>query len=399
MFLAAAPYFQNRFEADPWILENSQSAIISVSTVTNLATTLILTNIQTSASYPFRINAALAINTTVFALLTVTTRYFLEVSTGFYFGFMLLLVSASSLATGLLQNGGFAFAASFGRPEYTQAIMAGQGIAGVLPAVAQMVSVLAVPPESPDHLPDPTPGTPPPGQKSGTSAFVYFLTAVGVSIVAIVAFAPLVRRHRKLMEARLTAQMAESRASLEEAERAARRYVSIPSLFSKLRWVAAAVFMCFVVTMFFPIFTSKVLSVRGDSAAGVFAPPAFIPLGFLCWNLGDLIGRMATMLPFSLRKTPAALFGVSLARILFLALYMLTNIRGRGAVVPSDAFYLLVVQFPFGFTNGWLGSSSMMAAGEWVDDSEREAAGGFMSLCLVAGLTVGSLLSFTAAGI
>ncbi len=62
-------------------------------------------------------------------------------------------------------------------------------------------------------------------------------------------------------------------------------------------------------------------------------------------------------------------------------------------------FYLGVVQVLFGVTNGWLGSSAMMAAGEWVADGEREAAGGFMSLCLVGGLTVGSVLSFTAAGI
>jgi len=39
----------------------------------------------------------------------------------------------------------------------------------------------------------------------------------------------------------------------------------------------------------------------------------------------------------------------------------------------------------------------MMGAVEWVDVDEREAAGGFMGLMLVAGLTVGSLLSFLAA--
>ena len=38
----------------------------------------------------------------------------------------------------------------------------------------------------------------------------------------------------------------------------------------------------------------------------------------------------------------------------------------------------------------------MMGTNEWVEDGEREAAGGFMGLSLVAGLTTGSLLSFTA---
>ena len=68
-------------------------------------------------------------------------------------------------------------------------------------------------------------------------------------------------------------------------------------------------------------------------------------------------------------------------------------------MVESDLFYLLLVQFPFGLTNGWLGASSMMAAGEWVAEGEREAAGGFMGLCLVAGLAVGSVLSFSVAGV
>lgn len=41
----------------------------------------------------------------------------------------------------------------------------------------------------------------------------------------------------------------------------------------------------------------------------------------------------------------------------------------------------------------------MMDFGGLVEEGEREAAGGFMAVNLVAGLTFGSLLSFSAAGI
>lgn len=41
----------------------------------------------------------------------------------------------------------------------------------------------------------------------------------------------------------------------------------------------------------------------------------------------------------------------------------------------------------------------MMGAAHWVEPDEREVAGGFMGLMLVAGLTVGSLLSFFIAGV
>lgn len=83
-----------------------------------------------------------------------------------------------------------------------------------------------------------------------------------------------------------------------------------------------------------------------------------------------------------------------MARLVFIPLYFLCNVGGRGAVVQSDVFYLFVVQGLFGLTNGYLGSECMMGSGEWVKEDEREAAGGFMGLCLVGGLTVGSLLSF-----
>ena len=83
------------------------------------------------------------------------------------------------------------------------------------------------------------------------------------------------------------------------------------------------------------------------------------------------------------------------SRIVWIGLYELCNIRGKGAVVASDFFYLVVVQLLFGLTNGYVGSSCMIGAALYVDDEEKEAAGGFMSLCLVFGLTIGSLASFS----
>lgn len=422
MFLAASPYFASRFSDDPWATENFQSAILSVSTLTNLGSMLALTNMQRSANYPNRIKLALLINTAAFALLTLSTSLFTAISARWYLSFLLVDVCFAALATGLFQNGAFAFAASFGRPEYTQAIMAGQGVAGVLPALAQIVSVLAVPPTSQGtdntdggNSGDNTTAADP----VGSAAFIYFLTAVLVSLCTLLAFLPLVRRHDRIVESRMAASHPDlaasmlsthSHADIQEAEQAARRVVGMRDLFRKLHWLAGSVFMCFAVAMFFPVFTAKIPSTHegggsdgsGSSSSRLFDPEVFIPLAFFAWNLGDLLGRIAAAGHWNARlrtRAPATLFAVSVARAGFLPLYLLCNIRGRGAAVPSDVFYLLVVQFPFGLTNGWLASNSMMGAAEWVDEDEREAAGGFMGLSLVAGLAVGSLLSFTAAGI
>ncbi|PHH83981.1 hypothetical protein CDD83_2686 [Cordyceps sp. RAO-2017] len=402
MFLAAAPYFASRFSRDLWIEANFQSAILTVSTFVNLVTLVVLTNVQRTASYTFRINLALAANTAVFALLTCSTALFLDASPGLYLAFLLAMVAGTSWATGLIQNGSFAFAASFGRPEYTQALMAGQGIAGVLPAVAQVVTVLLFPPQQQQQQQQQPHSDVAARQGRGrgqTSAFVYFLTAVVISVAALAAFIPLVRRRRLALERCMPEHMAASATSIQEVEQAARKEVSLWRLFAKLRWLAVGVALTFAVTMFFPVFTTKIVSVRGDGGGPLFRPAAFIPLGFLFWNLGDLGGRMATALPPSLSHRPLLLFLLAVARVGQLPLYLLCNVGGRGAAVPSDFFYLFVVQLLFGLSNGWLGSSFMMAAGDWVEPGEREATGGFMGLFLVIGLTVGSLLSFTLAKI
>lgn len=151
--------------------------------------------------------------------------------------------------------------------------------------------------------------------------------------------------------------------------------------------------------MVFPVFTQAVLSVQDPSTSPrLFQRASFIPLAFLLWNAGDLFGRLLTLIPrLRLIQYPRFLFAFSLLRLVFIPMYLLCNIRGRGAAINSDVFYLIIVQFLFGLSNGWLGSNCMMGAAEWVEAEEREAAGGFMGLMLVAGLTVGSLLSFLAA--
>lgn len=388
MFLAATPYFQKRFESDERLFRNFQSAELSVSTVANLGSMIILTKLQARASYPKRIIASLIINMVVFALLAMSTRLFLGVSAGVYFAFFILVVFVASLATALCQNGVFAYVSGFGREEYTQGIMSGQGIAGVLPCIAQIVSVLSVAEkEAKDGGP----------QESSTSAFAYFLTATVISVICLAAFLYLLSRHSSRERIKHTLEEEEVDAGYGAPER---KSVPLLRLFKKLFWLAGAVFLNFTVTMSYPVFTQQIFSVQDPSSSSrLFQPSSFIPLAFLIWNTGDLIGRVAPGLPgLSLTSRPRLLFVLAVARVVFIPMYLLCNIRGKGAAVNSDAFYLLVVQFLFGISNGYIGSNCMMGSAEWVEADEREAAGGFMSLSLVAGLTVGSFLSFFAAG-
>ncbi|KAF2448232.1 nucleoside transporter-like protein family [Karstenula rhodostoma CBS 690.94] len=389
MFLAAAPYFQRRFDSDERLLRNFQSAELAVSTAGSLGSMIVLTKLQANASYPKRITSSLILNIVVFTLLAISTRAFLGVSAGAYFTFLMLVVFSASLATSLCQNGVFAYVASFGREEYTQGIMTGQGIAGVLPCIAQIVSVLSVPPKQTQE------GAP---QESSKSAFIYFLTATVISALTLVAFVYLLSKPRAREQ--LSSTLDDEEGDFGHGP-ATRKSIPMMTLCRKLYWLAGAVFLTFAITMFYPVFTQKILSVRDPATSSrLFQPTVFIPLGFLFWNIGDLIGRVIPGIPgLTLTARPRLLFTLAICRLAFIPLYLLCNIGGKGAVIGSDFFYLFILQVLFGISNGYIGSNCMMGFVEWVDPEEREAAGGFMSLSLVAGLTAGSFLSFFAASV
>ena len=402
-FMSAAPYFQLRFKSSKSILSNFQAAELSVSTVANLTSVWVLAKLQRGASYPRRITSSLLINTVAFTLVAISTRTALGVSPGVYLGFLIVAVLATSLATGFMQNGSFAFVAGYKRPEYMQAIMFGQAVAGVLPPIVQISSVLSASEADQQS-----------GQGASTSAFAYFLTATGVSAATLLAFFFLrATRPPSAPKAVVQDDSLEDESSEEDPLRAAsgehHDQISVPLTYlaRRLFFSGAAVFLTFAITMVFPVFTQEIFTTNPNPPP-ILRDASFIPLGLLVWNVGDLLGRLLPLAPqLSLAHRPRILFILSLARIIFIPLYLLCNITPaegsagaalslseRAAKAMPDAFYLLVVQLPFGLSNGFLGSCCMMGAGTLVKEDEREAAGAFMGLLLVAGLAVGSFCSF-----
>ena len=387
MYLAAAEYFKSRMADSHWLQDHFLSGITTASALTNLAGMIILTKMHENASYPKRIVSSLALNTVVFCFLTLSTIAFLDVRSEQYYGFLIAMDITSSLGTALIQNGLFAYVTGFGIDEYTQGILAGQGVAGVLPGIVQIITVLSVSSKETTAREEP---------RKSSSAFLYFLTATGITSVSLLAFLYLANRHARLRKAR-----ALHKPPSNSSDEAARQDpgVSLLSIAWKLRWFAPSLFLGFAISMVYPVFTQKILSVRpADSAGRIFQPECFIPLGFLVWNIGDLMGKMLPLFPvFRIDRSPRLVFLAAASRLGFIPLYLLCNIKGEGAAINSDIFYLAVVQLFFGMSNGLIGTVCMMAAPNWVDPREQEAAGSFMSSCLVAGLTVGSMLSFTIA--
>jgi len=420
MFLAAAPYFQSRFHTSQSLLSTFQPAEISISSIVNLATLVILTNLQTGASYPRRIVLSLLLNVATFTLLSISTKAFLVATAGQYFVFLMIIVALASSAAGFMQNGAFAFAAGMGRQEYVQALMAGQGVAGIIPLVVQIASTLSTG-DAEDAQSE--------AKGLSDSALVYFVTATAVEALALGAFMYLSRRHRGYqMKDTRTSSTAPAFSDLnqhnddnddtddDETQQQPLQTTRTPllTLFRQLFYPSLAITVTFAITMLFPVFTAEILSPHPDSSP-LLRPAVFIPLSFLIWNTGDLLGRLVPLIHrLSLAERPKILFLLSIARGVFIPMYYLCNIQrgGNGNAIVSiinrtaaasettaiygDAFYLFVVQFPFGLSNGYIGSCCMMGATSerFVSEDQREAAGSFMGLCLVAGLTIGSLASF-----
>ena len=168
-------------------------------------------------------------------------------------------------------------------------------------------------------------------------------------------------------------------------------------LSSKLLWPALANFSCLCISSVSTVFVTKITSVVPvDTAPTILQPQTFIPLAIVLWNIGDLLGSVLAVSSQFLIRHPFVIFILSLARVGFIPLYLICNVDGRGSFA-GDWFYLVIVQFLFGVTHGWLSGASMMGVPVWIAEEDREDAGAFMGMTFVAGLVAGSILGLMAA--
>lgn len=359
--LSASVYFKHDVFHDKTIWANIfTSSMMTVSTLSSMLSNVWLARRQ--HSYSERVIRGLIWEILVFVALSAVTMMHSLCSLWFTFTLVMVLVAISSVATAMTQNGIMAIANVYGS-EFSQAVMVGQAVAGVLPSVVLLIiSFFSNPSE-----------------QSTSGIVFYFLTTTVVAMVSVVLY-----RVNKI-GSRLKNPTTSSLASPT---------IPFKTLFYKLKYLVLSIFTTFVVTLIFPVFAATVL-VKGFPLSN----SQYSPFIFTVWNVGDLHGRVIADWPIfrSPRFTPFKTFVYSLWRLLFIPLFLFFCINNKSEIsfpVLQDLGYT-ILQYAFGLTNGHVISISFMKVPEQLaTDEEREAAGGFTNIFVSTGLTLGSVVSY-----
>ncbi len=365
-FLSASVYFIKKFGTGSGLSNNYSSTMMTVSTLTSFLLNSYLSTKQ-FANFVNRIKIGSLVNFSIFLLLSLIELFLPGLHNAGYFVFIMLLILFSSMGTCYQQNGCMAIVNVMG-PIYAQAVMVGQAIAGVLPSIALMLSNLLYPGDA---------------NESSTSIVIYFFTT---SIITLFSFVLLMITNRYKDD---LPQDIEHESPVSETE-----YVPFKVLFAKLKFIVLSIFTVFVITLVFPVFASNITSVN-PGFGKITTDAIYIPFIFLIWNLGDLAGRLACGFPQFVISSDRVLFLYSILRFAIVPFFFLCNLSKKDGdpAINSDSFYILL-QFIFGFTNGHCLSCCFMNVGNYVEDEQKEAAGGFTTIFLSLGLAAGSIFSY-----
>lgn len=356
-------------------------------------------------------------NVVIFLLLTILSR-FDELDAGVFLALTLVLLFIASLFCAFMNNALYIILGRYS-PRYMQAISNGQGLAGVLASIAKIITVSIT--------------------KSDTSSTTEIVLYYSVSTVIMACCTILFMVFHDTPEASTTSPLSsdklaavedlkdEAAASSEDkhaaasvgkashypatvdvdvkapldAETAQSRPVEENSMsllrdyYRVLKEVmpyAMGIFVVFFVTLgFFPYFYYSTVSTEKE---GFYYTKLFILMNFVLFNLGDWIGKSLPLIKELTIKNAKVLLIASLARIAFLPLFLLSNIRYDNypvsrALASDGLFY--AVALLFGVSSGYLATLIMMYGPPSVaNPKDRSKSATVMVFFLTLGLTFGT---------
>jgi equilibrative nucleoside transporter 1/2/3 len=338
---------------------------------------------------------ALTIGILIFVgMLTISQLH--EVRGDLFFGLTLALLVFESLLGAVINSDGFALSAILG-PNYIQACISGQGLAGLGVSIAQFVFAISAQENSSSQDKE---------QALMLQSKLYFSASLVFMIIATVAFfalkyQPLYKYyHKKVLELDQVMETSseEVNSPMEILPRRTNKLQTTWQLIAKFWPYMFTVCYSFVISLsLFPSVTAAIPSMSQDQT---FLTKYFISIHFLLFNIGDYLGKTIPIVPQLYISHYVPLTLISLLRTLFIPYFLFNNIflgpNTPGVlknVFGNDTAFLILV-FVFGLTNGYLGSAPMMSAPSQVGLESKSTLSSLMALFLAIGLALGSLVSF-----
>ncbi|KAF1806901.1 nucleoside transporter-domain-containing protein [Mucor lusitanicus] len=388
VFITASDYFSTRFAGSPYqdSFQNYFSAYFNCSNLVSLAVLLWVR--QKKTTLKIDVVVPLSVNLLIFSFFALSSLTDAEESAAVsYFWTTIACMVITGLTTSMIQLTVFAEASQF-LPKYMQAVMSGQGIAGVSVALFSLLTTLLFKRQQLDAI----------------ATFYYFVSALLVTLVAIMGRFALVRQPAYLRLTRHTASTLDTipmTIALDGTAPPTSTSTSTNSSSSKnvMRdvitkktpgYIFTIVYIYIITLALFPSITVLVRSVNNMDAA------TFISLHFLLFNVGDWVGRTLPIFTCCQVYSSKALICVSLTRTMFIPLFLSCNLQDSSSSTPllnSDMVYFGLILL-FAISNGWLTSLVFMAAPSRVKHDEKPVVGSVISFFLVVGLALGGLTSF-----
>jgi len=274
-----------------------------------------------------------------------------------------------SFATSVLQGSTFGFAGQM-PPKYTQAVMGGNGFAGLIVSIIRIITKAL------------TEG----GNNSMAtvtlSTSTYFFACCATLLLCLISFIVLLRfpfvEYYMNKSNVIVNDVKNIQYEKSEIEKNDNEEVSIFQTFKKIWVMGLSIVLCFLITI--GIFPGLALSVKS-----VYGPrmESWLPVIMITtFNLFDFLGRSFPRI-YVLPRKLTIIFNIS--RIIFLPLFILCV---NPPILRNDIVAIIIMIF-FAFSNGYLSSCIMMYGPENVNDNEKVAAGTIMTFLLVFGITMG----------
>jgi len=323
-------------------------------------TQLVLTSRTVVSRVPFALRWNVAAVCSALSLIGLMLCHLYTTPDSLEMGFALAVacVSLTGAASGIWQACAFGLAGCLA-PSYAQAVMFGQGLSGVFSSIvgaAVSSSRLGL-------------------IFSFTFAAVFEL--LGIPVLYAMNRNPIVQEAGALKPATVENQVTPSSSPVLARARSSRE-ILVQNAWPQALTVAAVFTVSFTV---FPGVTSRL------------SPGSRVPLLISLFQTMDFLGRFAPRCSVLRIDEGPVVSGLAALRILFVPLFIAMQ-RQSGQTWAHNGVLQVAVMVAFAFSNGYVSTLSMMLgpAQRGVSADEREPVGTMMSLALVFGIWLGSLL-------